>query len=187
MPNFTNNKYLLAVQLILVVVFFLFETTGQHAFAQPLQTTQLDNISRVYVFFDSGHSFVQKKDAFVSTNFITIDSNFSKDISTNVFGSEYFCKNMFYFSENKIIFYNPSQNMSSAVWCQVQLTNKKTQKIAIYKFILNKTFSTWCQEKDTNLSIGKTVNASLNIPPLQVFCKFGRCGLIITKLKMWIH
>lgn len=131
--------------------------------AKTFTNLPAENDSKVYVFFDQNHSFVKKNDSFVSTNYITTGFNLTNEFSIKILGSERFCKNIFYFSENKIIFYNPSQEMTSSGWCEVQITNKKIQKTIHYKFILNKTFSAWCQEKDTNLSIGKTVKAILNI------------------------
>lgn len=156
-------KYTQFVLGVFVCLLFLFSFKNRQAQAQPRQNSESENLSRIYVFFDQDHSYVKKNDTLVSTNFITIEPIFAKETNRNIFGSEHYCKNLFYFSGNKIIFYNPSQAMSSAVWCQVQLTSKKTNKIANYKFLLNKTFSYWCQEKDTNLAIGKTVNAILNI------------------------
>ncbi len=161
MLNLINqNKCKLVVKFILLVSVSLFPFLAR---AQPSQIQKSDQVSRVYVFFDESHSFVQKNNTLVSTNFITVDSDFASDVSTNVFGSEQFCKNIFYFSGNKIIFYNPSQDMSSSVWCQIQISDHKTKKTSNYRFVLNKTFSSWCQEKDTNLSIGKTVKSVLNI------------------------
>lgn len=148
MPSFIMKKIFILIVLCLL---------SYSAFAQKTFD------SKIYVFFDQAHSFVQKKDTLLSTNYISVDFNIVKEATTNIFGSENFCKNIFYFSDNKIIFYNPSVYMSSAVWCQVQLTNIKTKKVFNYKFILNKTFSQWCEEKESNKSIGKTVKAILNI------------------------
>ena len=126
------------------------------------ESLRAGNSANIYVFFDRSHSYIEQKNSYIASNFITVGQNLNQNVEFHILGSNNFCQNIFYFMNNKIIFYNPSQYMTSAAWCEVELTNKKTRVQTNYKFILNKTFSAWCEEKDTNLHIGTTVKAVLN-------------------------